>query len=99
MSDLVGKQNVGFLASRLILFCFSWLRTLVGLSTYSSQWENGNWQFMLSRWGYLDCFTELFIELSSTFYMSFVLIAEFVDVHVQIYENNIRISSQKPKGE
>ena len=31
----------------------------------------------LSHWGYLDFFTEMFIELSSTFHTTFVQIGEF----------------------
>ena len=34
-------------------------------------------KFFLSQWKYLDFFTEMFIELSSTFHMTFVQIGEF----------------------
>ena len=33
---------------------------------------NGNWQYFLSQFGYLDFFTEIFIELSSKFHINFV---------------------------
>ena len=34
-------------------------------------------KFFLSYWGHLDFFTEMFIEYSSTFHMTFVQIGEF----------------------
>ena len=34
-------------------------------------------KFFLSQWRYLDFFTEMFIELSSTFHMTFVQIGVF----------------------
>ena len=33
--------------------------------------------FFLSHWGYFDFFTEMFIEQSSTFHMTFAQIGEF----------------------
>ena len=52
------------------------------MATYSSHrlimGKRGNGHFFLSYWGYLDFFfTEMFIEYSSTFHMTFVQIGEF----------------------
>ena len=51
------------------------------MATYSSHrlimGKRGNRHFFLSHWGYLDFFTEMFIEYSSTFHTTFVEISEF----------------------
>ena len=70
-----GKNNCVF-------FCFDRIRTLVAMATYASHRlimeKSENCQFLLSCWRYLNfVFAEMFIEYSSTFHVTFVLILHF----------------------
>ena len=65
-----------------MLCFFIRIRTLVAMETYSShRLIMGKDKicifFSRSRWSYLDFFTEMFIEESSTFHMTYVQIGAF----------------------
>ena len=56
------------------------IKTLVAMATYIfHRLKMGKWKIDIfhSLWGYLNIFTEMFIEQSSVFHMKFVQIAKF----------------------
>ena len=63
------------------MFCSGWIRTLVTMATYTCSSHRlilGKVEIdslTLSQWGYFDFFTEMFIDVSSTSYKTFVQIA------------------------
>ena len=64
------------------VFCFDRIRTLVTMVTYASHRlimeKSENCQLLLSCWRYFNfVFAEMFIEQSSTFHVTFVLILYF----------------------
>ena len=66
------------------VFCFDRIRTLVAMATYASHRlimeKSENCQFLLSCWRYLNfIFAEMFIEYSSMFHVTFVLILILID--------------------
>ena len=83
----------------MFFFCFERIRTLVVMATYASHRlkmeKSENFQFLLSCCRYLNfVFAEMFIEKSSTFHVTCVLILHFdwlQGPHIgQNFEKNIQ---------